>query len=332
MEKKVLGGICCFFSLTACEQVGIDPTPPFDQNNRHAILIDQDCNSVKRSVGLSGCAFTEGQVNGNMILPALWTGSIEARSQNCKNFTLLAEKNSDNVMQISDMYTTTNGLNCSFEMLRTLTDGDLVGDNLMLGRFFIKILPNNKAFKKMRFEVNREQFDGVGWIQKKFDQVSFLPLATNIVVRPSGTKGIFRMSCDGETVIEQEYATSPFTVKLESNTSCDYEMSARSSDSPNIDFGTLMHEVTTPTIDLTPPSIRTKYGKITFTFPDRDASGRKPVVVGVRVNNTACRATHKCTVAANQTKYFVQGFTLSARSFYGYWHANTSRWEILGWM
>lgn len=331
-NKPCQGGITAWFftlSICACSSLPQDPTPAWDLANRYAMLIENDCNTVKRSVGLAGCAFRVGDLKGNLILPELWTGSVSGLSQNCRNLAFPTEKNSPNILQLADIYTATNKENCSWQLTRKFVDGEMVGDKTMKGRFFLKIMPDNENFKPLRFAIAKQEFAGVGWAQVKTAEPAYSGIPLRLTIRPSGTNGIFRMTCDGRTIIEQTYSTSPFYLDLQSKESCDYEMSARSSNSPNIDVGVLMHEVQKFTIDLTPPVVKTKSGKITFSFEDLDASGKDPVVVGVRLDSTTCAAKNKCSVLHNKATYFVQGFTLSARAFYGIYNSTTASWEIL---
>lgn len=330
--RRMLIGICAFFfSLTfsACGSLPVDNTPPFDSANRFAMLIRNDCNTTRESVGLAGCAFTEDQLSGNMILPVLWTGNIAATSQYCRNLAFPTNNISANILQLIDMYTSTQKQNCSFELTRTITDGDFTADRTMKGRFFIKVIPRNIYYHKMKFAIGKDSFSGVGWYQKKTDRLSLTGSDATLTIYPSGTRGVFSASCDGETIFEYEYKTSPFTVNLQSEISCDYELSARSMDSNNVDVATLMHEVQLHTIDLTAPTVAIKKNKISFTFQDKDASGKNPVVYGLWVEQTPCKKTNSCSITHSKTRYFVQGFTLSARAFYGYYSTETKKWEIL---
>lgn len=329
MDAKLLG-ICGFFFCVSCgATLPVDPTPPWSESNRYGMLLENDCNTVKKSIGLSGCAFPRGQINSNLFLPVLWTGNVVLTAQNCKNMTLPTDNSTRNIIQLVDLYTNPSGQSCGFEIVRTITDGDFQADKTMLGRFFIKIMPPGEYSKKMQFTIGKDSFQGVGWYQKKSDALGLLPIATQINIYPSGTKGTFRASCDGTPLAEIQYTTRPFVFSFERDESCDLEMSARSSDANEIDYGTLLWEVSTRTIDLTPPAVAIKKGKITFSFNDKDASGKEPVVFGLWVDNIPCKKTNKCTVTNNKNSYFVQGFTLSARPFYGTYSIATKSWSTL---
>lgn len=333
MNAKQLLGICYFFGLAGCGTIPTDPTPPWADSNRFGMLIENDCNTVTKSVGLSGCAFNAEEINSNVFFPVLWSGNITMTSQNCKNVTMLAGNQFPNVLQIVDLYTNPSWQNCGFEITRTIRDGKFTADKTMIGRFFVKIMPKNSNVKKMKFAIGKDTFSGVGWHQKKTDKLDVLftrsAIPVNVTVYPYGTRGIFRASCDGENFLQVDYDKGPFTFAFDRDENCDLEMTTRSADSPFVSTGTLLWEVQTMTVDLTPPSVAIKRSKITFTFNDKDASGKTPVVYGVWVDGTPCKQTNKCTVTNQKNRYFVQGFTLSARPFYGYYSVNTKTWEIL---
>lgn len=323
--KRILG-----ISLLLCGcAAASDNTPPWSSANRYSVEMINDCNLTTHSIGISGCAFYSDNVYGNVTFPALFSGDLYLTSQFCKNVSTIANKINDNVLQLVDIYTNPNKFSCSFEITRTLRYGNQAADGTMRGRFFIRIINKaNPYYTKMRFSYGKEQFSGVGWTQVK----TSVPEAASdpiLTVFPTGTRGVFTASCNDEIRVSQNYATKPFDVALPAEPGCDYELAAVNSDTTKIDVATFIIEVQKRTIDLTVPKVTIKSGKISFEFLDRDASGKKYVVVGVKIdNNNACENSNKCSTYHNKNTYTVKALTMLPRQFWGKYNAATKTWEL----
>lgn len=319
--------------LNACgASLPIDATPDWQSNNRYAIEMRSDCFNGQRSVGLGGCAFHENQLGGNLILPSLWSGNISFTSYNCNSFSVAATTSTDNILPIKSLYTAQKD-SCSFQITRTISDGPLSADSPMIGRFLIKIIPSNKFYSKLKFAVNDKQFEGVGWFQHRAQKAD-ADLTIQPSTGPNGFRGTIIIRCGTKEVFRQVYeGVSKIYLpasKINSNT-CDYEILALNADTLMQEFATYMHEETTYTVDLNVPTVSVKNNKISFQFNDRDASGKKPVVVGVQVEQSKCLNTNKCTVPANKIWYDVKAITPSARMFYGTWNSINQLWEYEQW-
>jgi hypothetical protein len=306
-----------------CGTVPIDASPDWETANRFGVEVKNDCNINQHSIGLGGCAFFENKVYGNLILPSVWNGLLTFKSSYCNSFTLTANLN-DNIIPLQSIYNNHYKSNCSFQVNRTVKDGKLSSENPMIGRFLIKIIPNNPFFTKLQFAVNETNFDSVGWFQRLYGKQDAV-----LNIRTLGNKGIFTISCNGEKTLEQEYTTNKFSINLDSKINCDYELSATNYDSPYKELGSFIHMVSTYTDDISIPIVSIKSNKITFTFNDKDSSGKKPVVIGVQVENTKCKATNKCTVVHNKSIYFVKAYTPSLRPFYQYYDIASKTWGSL---
>jgi hypothetical protein len=326
MKKMIL---LLSFLIFACGTIPTDPSPAWSLNNRYSVEMQNDCNTVNHSVGLSGCAFTDAQLGGNIILPVLWGGRISGVSYNCKNVAFSANNTDDNVLQIADLYTAANKQSCSFQFTRTVTEKQFTADNTMIGRFFIKIIPANAYYSKLKFSIGNDNFTGVGWYQKKTDVVGFSANSPTLTFNPTGNSGKLIIACGANIISQTTYTSKPFNVTLDTNESCDLEISAINADSPKIDLGTFIQEVNLKTIDITPPSVSIKSKKITFTFNDKDLSGKKPVVYLVKVDGVTCVKKNACTVAHTKDTYVVKGWTLGLRQFFGKYRVSTSKFEVI---
>ena len=319
--------------LTGCGSIPTDGSPPWSSANRYNIEMINDCNTAGNSInnpsiGLSGCAFTSGQVAGNLRLPSLWTGRITGTSYSCKNIAVDANSTNDNVFQIADLYTATNKQSCSFEFDRSVKDGNFTSDAIMKGRFFIKIIPDSPYYSKLKFSIADEVFTGVGWYQKKTDTPEFSGNAPVLKVYPTGNKGLIKISCDGTLLQSVPFTAKPVDVTIDSNESCDLEIVVDNYDVSKVDLGTFIQEVNLRTLDITTPVVTRKSKKITFTFNDKDITGKTKVVYGVRIDGTKCIEKSACTVADVKDVYIVKGYTLSLRSFWGIWRTSTGKWSI----
>lgn len=321
--------------LTGCgSSLSVDGSPAWDLAGRYGIEMVNDCNTTKLSIGLGGCAFKESELGGNLRLPSLWTGSLSFVAYGCKNFTQAATSTADNVIQIRDMYTATDHKNCVFDIERSVREGTIISDRSLLGRFGIKIISNNAYAMKLKFAANNEMFDGIGWYQRRTTQPN--TLRSNITsmtdailtIYPTGQKGLFTAKCGTDTVLNQQYTSSPFTVNLDSMVNCDYEIGVTNGDNRNIEEAMYMHMVSKYTDDVSVPAVSIKSKKITFTFNDKDATGKKPVVVGVQIDTTKCFKTNKCTVLNTKPSYLVKGVTPGIRLFWGTYTVATNKWEL----
>ena len=319
--------LVCFPFILSCvscgDKIPVDGGNPWDSNNRLAVEQINDCNTVTHSVGLSGCAVKEGQVNGNLTLPHLWTGDVFFESYNCDNFTLAANSTTDNVLKLNKLYTAQDKMSCSFKIVRTIREGTFTSDRTMLGRFMIKIIPTNKYWTALNFAVNAKVFKGVGWFQRdalKADAV--------LTITPKAKEGMLTITCGDIIVKQEEFKTTPIKVALDSFISCDYEMQVASYTSPDVEIASYMHEVNSHTVSITPPIMWTKKTNIYATFNDLDIKGKDPVVYAAQIDNTKCLQTNQCRVPNNKTSYVVKGLTSNLSFFYGVYDTKTKAWEI----
>lgn len=322
----------CFLilMLIACDTIGIDGTPPWDVADRLGLEMVNDCNLTKHSIGLSGCSFHINDIGGNLTLPSLWSGTIGLTSYSCKSITAIANSSADNIFAVKDLYTA-NGHSCSFELTRNLREGDLVSDNTLKGRFFIKILPV-KGYSNLRFNVGQNSFNGVGWYQRKYQTEDAV-----LVIKPRSSSGMFTITCsknneDPAIVYRNEYTTSPFEVKLDSIDSCDYEMVAVNYESTGedneVESATYVHHVVENyTRDISIPYVTVRNNKVSFTFTDKDVDGRLPIIAGVQVNNTKFIKAHIGTMPISQS-FIVKAITPSLRFFYGKYDYMNHKWYV----
>jgi len=312
--------IVFFFLLVSCGSLATDGTPPWDLAGRFAIPMSVDCNIAKKNLGLSGCSFRQNQLGGNLTLPSLWSGDITFTSYNCKNLTVTANSSNDNVIQIRDLYTAPNNYSCSFQITRTIKEKDFVADNTMIGRFFIKIIPNDPFYSKLKFSLLDNEFDGVGWFQSKGQPI-------NLTIKTMSDKGVLYVTCGNREVLRQNYSSTKFDISLPIQ-KCDYEINAVNYESGIKELATFMLEIPKVTLDVTPPVVSSKSGKITFTFNEKDSSNKKPVVMGVIIDKTKCIKTNSCSVKYNKQFFTVMGMTPSLRLFYGVYNDYSKKWEV----
>ncbi len=335
MNKSLLG-ICYFFLLSgcaaltaACDEIPQDPTPVWSLSNRFALEMANDCNMAKHSLGISGCAVVAKKVTGNITFPAFYMGSLSLVSSNCKNIKMPTLIQQDNVVQLNDIYTATNGLSCSFTINRYVNYKDITFDNSILGRFYLKVIPDSPYYSALDFSVGSDNFNGVGWTQTNSGQLE----ATKDLVlslNPSSDKGEVTVACANKVVLKQEYQTRPFTIKLPSNISCDYELSVSNLQSSKINLGTFIHEVQFATINLTQPIITHTNKKVVVAFYDLDVTGKKKIVVAVKIDNNApCVNSHICSAINNKDIYTIRAITPTGRLFYGKFRLSTGRWELI---
>jgi len=327
-----------FLLMVSCGTAPTDGSPSYDTANRFSVEMKNDCNTAKHSVGISGCAFKISEIGGNLTLPSLWSGNIGFTSYNCKNISAVATNNSDNIFQIKDMYNAGNQQSCSFGITRTIRDGKFISDDTMIGRFFIKILPDISAYAPLNFSIGNDTFNGVGWYQKKTDGADAV-----LQIKPTTPKGKFTVACgevqseissslEPKIIYRTDYTSTPFLVKLESNIICDYEMVAVNEipgdDGIIIESATYIHEVQQYTKDITVPVVAIKSNQIGFTFNDQDVSGNKPVVYAVQIDNTKFLGTNTGKVPNIKDKYIVKGITPALRYFYGEYTVSTKSWLV----
>jgi hypothetical protein len=315
----------CGVSSTSCGTIPKDGTPPWDSANRFAVEMQNDCNSITSSIGLSGCAFYPDRIYGNLRLPALLPGSVYLTSSMCQNVASTTTLDSDNIFWLQDLYTNRYKTNCSFEITRKVKLQDIQSDRTLRGRFFIKIL-DNPYYTRMKMAIENKSFLGVSWFQRKTNTPELESMSPIVVIYPSGTRGTFKVTCN-DKLIENRTYTNGYFEWAPPEGSCDYELSAINSDSKFIDVGTLMLEEQYLTLDITTPRVTVTSKEITFSFLDLDASGRKYVVAGVRVDSTNCPGS-SCLVLNNKTTYSVRAITAAGRFFSGKYNILSKRWEI----
>jgi hypothetical protein len=316
-------------TTAACSSNAVkDTSPSWRLANRLTGELNVDCNTTQanKSVGITGCAFVKGAVGGNLIIPPLYTGRVTGVSYNCKNFTVQTDQYNANYLQMADLYTATNAQSCSFTLGRTLIYSGKTADDTMMSRVFIKIIPDDKYYSKMNFTVNKVNFQGVGWYQSKTSlvEVGNDPILT---IYPTGTKGVFKVTCGDKIILSQVYTTSPFTVEFpETMRTCDYELSATNGDSSKIDLGTFVYNVAYSTIDISNPVVTIKRSNITFNFKDKLGGGY--VVAGIKADATLCENTNSCTIPHNKDLYYIRALTMSARFYFASYRVSTGKFEV----
>lgn len=335
MNNSLLG-ICYFFSISGCayltagcDELPLDPTPVWSLSNRFALEMTNDCNTANHSLGLSGCAVVAKKITGNVTFPAFYTGNISMVSSNCKNVQTPALIKQDNVVQLNDIYTANNGLSCSFTINRYIKYKDVDFDNSILGRFYLKVIPDSPYYSALQFSVGDEKFNGVGWAQTNSGQLEAAG-DIQLSLNPSSEKGEVSVACGDTIVLQQQYDTRPFTIKLPNNVSCDYELSVSNALSSKINLGTFIHEVQFATVNLTRPIVTSSIEKVVIGFYDKDVTGKKKVVVAVKIDNNApCVESHICSAVNNKDLYTIRAVTPSGRMFYGKFRISTAKWEII---
>ena len=182
-------------------------------------------------------------------------------------------------------------------------------------------MPSNPYYSSLKFNVNGEDYIGVGWFQRSF---SSSPIS--LVIKPKGQQGIFRLRCGSDLITKVEYTTSPFLVPIPVGASCDFSMAATNEDVPDIEYATFSYKEQGYTKSLTAPRVSTKKGVITFSFEDDVNAKAKPVVYGVSVNGTTCEAKYKCSLSSNSDFYEVRAVTMGGRFFYGVYNKQSNSW------
>lgn len=330
MKKFLLGLV---FSIVACNpgSLPVDGSMPWDLAGRFGIEMKNDCNISQHGIGLGGCAFRESELSGNLNITSLWNGSLSFVSYNCKNFTLAAASNADNVIQLRDMYTALNHKSCTFDIARSVSDGGITLDRSLLGRFGIKIIRDNEYYAPLKFAVNDEMFNGIGWYQRNMVtplNVYFTDMRdATLTLYPNSERGSMSIRCGDKQILQQAYESSPIVIELNSSINCDYEIEVTHGDNADIEEAMYMHMVHKNTTNITVPAVRVKRGKIRFTFTDLDASGKDPVVVGVQVNTTKCVNTSECEVANTLPTYTVKAVTTAGRFFWGEYNVANNNWS-----
>jgi len=320
-----------FILIVSCAcQPPQDPTPKWDQNNRYGLEMQNNCNLDTHSIGLNGCAFV-GTISptASLILPPLWSGTLKFESTECGEYTYSASSGNANTILLKDIYGNTTYNNCSFTITRVARVGNHNLDDTIMGRFFIKMLPNNPYFSLLQMSISDETvtstFNGAAWFQKRYKQVE-----PAITFYPKGKHGTFIMYCGTTLIKQQDYDTSPFTIQFSNLDDCDYEVSAINMDNPAIEYGSYMHETNGYTESITVPSVSvTKVlHYVTFEFADSDVTGKKHAVVGVEVNGKQF-SSYKAMVKGGLPSYVVKGVTMGGRYFVGTYTAATKTWNII---
>ena len=324
--KLVLSILSTLFILS-CSLPPVDDSPLWASSNRYATEMINDCNLTNHTLGLNGCAFKEG-VYGRLVLPPIWKGNIELYSEYCGKYNFTVDEVNDFSILLKDIYQTDFGKNCSFSVTRTIMDlnGQML-DGQIIGRFFIKKIPNERYYELAKFSIGSNSFIGTGWYQKKYDVIP--KLAT---FYPRGTKGSAVVNCGETEVAYIEYNTNNFTWEIPKGENCDYEISLTNADNKALEFASIMVEENLYTLDLSLPTVTYKksVGKreIEFSF-DQDINGKHDkVVYGVKINNTTCKGTYKCRAAQGLVEYKVKGITLGGRVFMGVYNTTTNSWKV----
>ncbi len=298
--------------------VPVDGTPAWDKNNRYGQELINDCNTTTHSIGITGCAFYDGAVGGNITFPSFYNGDLSLVSYNCSNIKVQATRDADNIFQVKDLYNATNSQSCSFKTTRTVKEGDVIFDRTIMGRIFIKILPANYLYQKLKFQIGNNTFSGIGWHAKKTNGLWF----TNnpeITAYPSGKEGTLKVYCGEELIKELPYKSSPFKFIIEDNVSCDYELFLKNTDSQKVDLATLVQEVQGNTLDIAEPTVWIS-SRNHFKVQFNDSS-----IVGVQIEDTKCIPANDCKVDNLLTSYIIKAASSNGRIFWGKYDTTQSK-------
>ena len=320
-----------FVLIVSCAcQPSQDPTPPWDQNNRYGVEMINNCNLDTHTVGLNGCSFI-GEISDNatLTLPPIWSGTLKFESTQCGEYTYDTTLGNSNVIPLKEIYGNTSGENCSFTITRIAQINKRNLDDTIKGRFFIKMIPDNRYFSQLKMSISDNNkvstFNGVAWFQKRYGQAE-----ASITFYPKGSHGTLLMYCGTILVKQFEYDISPFVLQFSNLGDCDYELSAINLDNPAIEFGSYMHETNKYTESVTVPSviITPTLHYIKFNFLDRDITGKKYAVVGMEVNGKRFNS-NKAMVKGGLATYTVKAITMSGRVFVGVYTLASGTWDIV---
>jgi hypothetical protein len=159
-----------------------------------------------------------------------------------------------------------------------------------------------------------------------------MELASDVVLslNPLSDKGEVTVACDSNVVLKQVWEARPFNITLPNNVSCDYEISASNALTSKIQLATFVHEVQFATVNLTRPIVTHSNKKVVVGFYDLDVTGKKKVVVAVKIdNNSPCIGTHICSAVNNRDIYTIRAVTPSGRLFYGRYRLSTNKFEVI---
>ena len=308
--------------LISCNSFPPDDSPAWSKNNRFGLEMENNCNLTTHSIGISGCAFKKDVGPDSFLkIPSFWSSEVNLISSKCGNYSYSLSKGKELNLELSKLNTVQS--NCSFQINRGVTNLDKEkGDFPLIGRFFIKIIPNNKFYIPIEMEMGKNQFKGVGWYQRK-------PNTTQppLLMYPKGTEGVILLKCGEEPIERMDFYERPIVLELSEEKSCDYEISVINDDSPVIEFGTVIIEQQGYTEDIKVPKTYTRFKSRHFNFEDNVNLNGDEVVVGIKVDNEYC-ASYKCKVRKGNTKYEVRAVTASMRYFYGVYFPKTNSWEI----
>ena len=319
----LLGFFCLLLLVSSCGNLPRDDSPAWSDSNRYSLEIENNCNLTKHSLGIAGCAFI-GPIPASAkltVLP-LWHSRLEFLSTYCSSFSESSYNNSPVSLPINSIYTNSVGNPCSFQVNRFILGVDKKRlDKPIIGRFYIKIIPDSRYHALLKMEINKTPFMGVAWYQRPYKQD--LP---TLKVTPKGQKGAFIMKCGKEYIYNFDYTSSPFTVNIPAGRDCDFEISVINLENQYLEFATFIYMEQAYTEDLHKPKVRETKHYRHFEFVDDLNNKRKPAVIGVQVNDKICDKTHKCKDHINKDKYIVKGLTSSSRFFYGVYDSKTKSW------
>lgn len=321
--KKIL---LVLLTIAGCQTVSPrDDSRVWSKSGRYALEMENDCNTSKHSIGLSGCAFFDKEIHGTLVLPKSWAGNISFLSSNCISFYYPALESKQNELSISEMYKAITKNSCEFEIVRTVENAS----NPIIGKFFIKILPSNQYISKLKYSIGDKSFDGVGWGQKLYSKQD--PV---LRIKTSGSSGQLIVMCGERQVSKTSYSSNEFDLKISSDESCNYELFAINDDSKYIELGTYMYQVVKDiTLDVSIPIVLIYSDFITFSFKDKDSTGKhfavnKIIITDIDNNELARCTSNECKVKNNKQSYFVKGYTQSLRFFYAEYKAKEKTWVV----
>ena len=295
-----------------------DDTPPWNQNNRYAMEMQSSCNVINKALGIIGCGF-RGKIDGSITFPRLWYGNITFESGRCLDFTINTTPDQDTIVNLGDITDKT----CSYEVLRKVSNiNGYAFDNLILGRIFILKIDDNPYERLLRFSVKDNEFEGVGWYQLKYQD-----LEPKIMIKARGNKGVVKVICGDDKIIDRPFDESPFELLLPESKSCDYQISVINDDSPYIEYATYVKENNGPSLDITKPVTYIQKKRRRFSFRDKNKNG-KYMVYAVQVNDRRCIKGNVCSDVEGLEKYSVRAYTMSGRIFSGEYYPETNTWKV----
>lgn len=331
--------------LACCCSLPVDDSVSWVNNNRYGLEMKLQCNNKTLwKKGIIGCTLNENDNFKNVILtfPKLYEGKIKIFYNGTEaGNTYTIDENEALSLSLADIAGLRSklfgekdpllGKNYQIEIQRKVTIGkqDFVGS--IIGRAFFKVLPDNPYIESLNFSVGNENFNGVGWYQKRYNE---LPI--ELTISPTGTNGSLLYKQDegtNDNFEKYSFTQSPFDFQITEGLSTAYTLSAVAKDYAPVERATFLYiEETAQTADVSTPSVTIKKkwfkDRITFEFKDKNSDGEY-VVIGVEINGEVFKKTNKGTVTNSKSSYVVKGVTLLGRTFVGTYYPDTDTWGVL---